>query len=288
LSQIVRSAASRAFDGAEFDAPPDAVVAPSRAYVVCATPRSGSGLLCRSLAATGVAGTPLEYFDPGRRAMLSERWRCGSDLAAYVQALRRRRTDPSGVFGVKLHWHHVEALRAEMRGPEAGEAAFEQPAALIEDIVGMRPAYVRIMRGDVDRQAISLWTAQQTGVWSRGGVRDGSRDARVPYSFAGIQSCRRRIALGELHWDRFFRFNGITPTEVVYEELCSAHESVVAGVLERAVPGATAEIRPPATERLADARSEELLERFRRDLSRRHPLSLRERLTPRVRRLLRR
>ncbi|MEA2445634.1 MAG: hypothetical protein QOJ12_2926, partial [Thermoleophilales bacterium] len=60
------------------------------------------------------------------------------------------------------------------------------------------------------------------------------------------------------------------------------------GVLERAVPGATAEIRPPATERLADARSEELLERFRHDLSRRHPLSLRERLTPRVRRLLRR
>ena len=38
-------------------------------YLVCASPRSGTELLCRGLAATGVAGRPQEYFlaeDPAK------------------------------------------------------------------------------------------------------------------------------------------------------------------------------------------------------------------------------
>src|SRR3954469_9702243 len=36
-------------------------MAPS--YLVCATPRSGSTLLCETLSKTGVAGNPLEFFE---------------------------------------------------------------------------------------------------------------------------------------------------------------------------------------------------------------------------------
>ena len=35
----------------------------STSYLVCATPRSGSTLLCQGLKATGVAGRPEEYFE---------------------------------------------------------------------------------------------------------------------------------------------------------------------------------------------------------------------------------
>ena len=35
----------------------------TKSYVVCATPRSGSTLLCALLAGTGVAGNPEEYFE---------------------------------------------------------------------------------------------------------------------------------------------------------------------------------------------------------------------------------
>jgi LPS sulfotransferase NodH len=37
------------------------LVVPERSYVVCATPRSGSTLLCRTLAELGVAGVPEAY-----------------------------------------------------------------------------------------------------------------------------------------------------------------------------------------------------------------------------------
>ena len=41
-----------------------------RTYFVCATPRSGSTLLCKSLAETGVAGRPEEYFERLRHSGL--------------------------------------------------------------------------------------------------------------------------------------------------------------------------------------------------------------------------
>ena len=42
---------------------------PKASYLVCASPRSGTELLCRGLAGTGVAGRPQEYFlaeDPAK------------------------------------------------------------------------------------------------------------------------------------------------------------------------------------------------------------------------------
>jgi trehalose 2-sulfotransferase len=38
-------------------------VTPVRSYLVCATPRSGSTLVCQALKGTGVAGRPEEYFE---------------------------------------------------------------------------------------------------------------------------------------------------------------------------------------------------------------------------------
>ncbi len=36
---------------------------PNTSYLVCATPRSGSTLLCEALTNTGIAGQPKEYFE---------------------------------------------------------------------------------------------------------------------------------------------------------------------------------------------------------------------------------
>ncbi len=41
---------------------------PQRSYLVCATPRSGSTLVCHALEETGVAGRPEEYFEALRHS----------------------------------------------------------------------------------------------------------------------------------------------------------------------------------------------------------------------------
>jgi LPS sulfotransferase NodH len=275
------------FDAPEFDTPADAVSTRTLTYVVCATPRSGSGLLTRALGGAGVAGTPTEYFNPARRSVLSKRWRCGPGLADYTEALYARRTSPTGVFGTKLHWHQVEALYAETLGRKSVEVPFDQPASFIEGLLEDRPRYVRILRRDLNRQAVSLWIAEQTGVWGRGEAHGDRANGRPRYSFAGIRGARARIALSELRWERYFRLNGIEPIEVVYEELSANYQPTVAGVLDRLLPGVGVEIPPPVTAQQADARSDRYLARFLEHLGRHNPRTLRERVEPRVRGLLR-
>jgi trehalose 2-sulfotransferase len=147
---------------------------PATVYVVCSTPRSGSGLLCRGLAATGLAGTPAEYFNSNQRAPLSARWRAGEDLCAYVRALRAHRTSPAGVLGVKIHSDQLEHLSCELGEPDPGELL----PRLFPDAL-----YVHLEREDVDRQAVSLWSALQTGIWSEQASMPPGVPADVPYSF---------------------------------------------------------------------------------------------------------
>ena len=125
--------------------------------------------------------------------------------------------------------------------------------------------YVRILRIDIDRQAVSLWTALQRGVWSiRAGAAAQPPADDTPYSFEGIARCRRAILSDEAHWDRFFRFNRIAPVEVVHEKLADAHAPTIAAVYAGLFGHALdrAEIPAPDSVRQAGARSEALYERF--------------------------
>jgi LPS sulfotransferase NodH len=51
---------------------------PTRSYLICATPRSGSTLLCEALRITGLAGNPDEYFGPMHVKRWNEEWRTRS------------------------------------------------------------------------------------------------------------------------------------------------------------------------------------------------------------------
>ena len=57
---------------------------PDRSYIVCATPRSGSTLVCHALEETGVAGRPEEYFEALRHSGRPRRpRRCWSGVGGF-------------------------------------------------------------------------------------------------------------------------------------------------------------------------------------------------------------
>jgi LPS sulfotransferase NodH len=239
---------------------------PASTYIVCSTPRSGSGLLCRGLAAGGAGGAPAEYFNVNQRVPLSARWGTGPDLGAYVRALRARRCSADGLHGTKLHWDQLEHLCAEALGAAPTGLSRRSAGALLEELFP-DARYVRIVRLDIDRQAVSLWTALQCGVW---GVRVGApAPARreVPYDAAAIERCRRFLLEGEGQWDRFFRANRITPIDVVYEDLVERYAETVVTTLTAllgSAPTAHA-IPPPDSVPQADAATADLCARFVRD-----------------------
>lgn len=223
---------------------------PVRAYFVCATPRSGSGLLCRALARTGLAGAPAEYFN--LRKILARRWGVGRELDSYLPALRAHRTDGNGVFGMKVHWEHLARVGGDL--------------ALLERWFP-GPAYVLLRREDVTRQAVSLWTALSTGVWATG---SDATPAQAPYSFSAIHWQRTRILTGAAAWERAFAQAGIAPLRASYEELTQEFGTTVARVFEH-VTGAhlsPGDAPAPESRKLGGgAHSEELVRRFESDLA---------------------
>lgn len=93
---------------------------PARSYVICCVQRTGSWLLAHTLADTGYAGRPADYFDDGERKTHTRKWGLPSgDLASYIAAMHEHATTPNGVLGSKLMWNDFDALRAA-RPPAAG------------------------------------------------------------------------------------------------------------------------------------------------------------------------
>ena len=165
-------------------------------YLVCASQRSGSTLLVESLAHTGVAGRPEEffqYFATSSQSPQPREWFAGvtdpeilSLLAPLdhgtvdirntddwrSDVLAAGRTD-NGVWGGKLMWNQTPLLIARTR-----VASGSLRTAIRSLFDGADPVYVHVYREDIVPQAVSMWRAVQTRVWRDDGG-DRSDDGAV-------------------------------------------------------------------------------------------------------------
>lgn len=212
---------------------------PVGAYVICATPRSGSTLLCDLLATSGVAGCPASYFRAEDIAEWAADWGVpgrgdADDPAfdrAYLAAMRRAGTAGTPLFGLRLMPQSLLDATHRLGRALGREAPFP---ALFEDAFG--PALtVHLSRDDKDAQAASLLRATRTGLWHR--AADGSeRERTAPVSGlawgAEAQAATRdALAADDAGWDGFFAAHAITPYRLRYETLAADPHLALAGLL---------------------------------------------------------
>jgi LPS sulfotransferase NodH len=189
------------------------LMVPASSYLVCATPRSGSTLVCQALRESGVAGRPEEYFEAllhSGRPRRPDEYFVGVDDRSILDHLGERGvgddppprhplwsrtaydrylewameagTSPNGVFGAKLMWGYFGDFVSLLRNiPECREL----PLARLLPAVFPDLTFVRVVRASKVRQAVSLWKAVQTATWSerdsRGGSSHGVEDESPPY-----------------------------------------------------------------------------------------------------------
>jgi LPS sulfotransferase NodH len=245
-----------------------------RTYFVCATPRSGSTLLCRSLARTGVAGRPEEYFERLRHSGLPREPREyfeGIGDASFLALLPETRTGepadtdlerelprylaegstPNGVFGAKLMWGYFGDLLARL-GTTPDGPAVERLTERFGPI-----AWVHVTRADKVAQAVSLWRALQTRAWSAA----DAPEAHPVYDARAIAHLRDQLAGHDEAWRGWFAAKGIARLTVEYERFVADHAATLRSVLAHL--GLEVERIPdPPMDRQGDARSDRWVARF--------------------------
>jgi trehalose 2-sulfotransferase len=270
-----------------------------RSYVVCATPRSGSTLLCELLKTTEVAGRPEEYFEarhdtglpphPGDYLAGLPRTGAGirdnatpsrapeysslEGITSYRQHLQRTfrlGTTENGVFAAKLMWRHLPDLQAL-----AGQLPEYQGLELHDFLTKLLrdPQYVWMSRRDKVRQAVSLWRALQTRTWRLDHPRQDPVTATLQYRFEGIDHLVRALTNEDEAWRGYFDAHSIPAIRVLYEDdLERDRTDAVTTVLRRLGIAPPPDWHAPVPmHRQADSVNEEWSAAYQRDLAARTP-----------------
>ena len=256
---------------------------PATTYLVVATPRSGSTLLCETLRASGVAGNPLEHFEVFRHSSQPRQPReyfTGVEdpevldllsaldpprpdpepSAAWWERIRAEGATPNGAWGGKLMWNHVDDLLARARELDQVPADADLDATL-RALLGDDLRLVHVTRPDKVAQAVSLWKAVQTQTWR---AHRGTPAAEARYAFAGVDHLVGQLEAHDAAWRNWFAATGRTPHVVDYDALAADPAGTVSGVL-RFLDLPADDVPAPATERQGDARSREWADRYRRE-----------------------
>lgn len=241
-------------------------------YVICTSPRSGSTLLCKLLAATGVSGEPNSHFhNPSLDAWLKTYelregdYSCEREtLRAIFDAARTRGTGDTGMFGLRMQRGSFEFFiqQADVLFPDLDSDVDRFEAAF------GRTLFIYLTRPDKVEQAISLVKAHQTGLWHMGadGVEiERSFAPKKPYYDAdAISESLAELTGLEEAWLGWFEQEGVEPLRVSYDALSGDPVGTLALVLDAlGLDGAIADNVEPPTRKLADDVSLAWAERYR-------------------------
>lgn len=234
---------------------------PHTAYIICATPRSGSSLLCESLSNTFVAGQPEEYFHKKSEYTWRTKWQLSSS-EAYFRWLIDHGTSPNGVFGVKIMWEQMDYCIQFLRGLPQFHSAMISPPGLLSSVFP-NLSYIWITRRDKVRQAVSDDITIQTGRYVSTDPKP-TASSSVKFNFNRIDFLYYRLSAAEDAWGQYFVQAGVKPFHVVYEDFIESYDDTVNAILDylRIPVPANHTFAPPRLQKMADATNEDWVQRY--------------------------
>ena len=232
-------------------------------YLVCATHRSGSNLLCQALWHTDLCGRPQEFFSPTRASKIVGEHGLDADpvkdYEGYLRTLRSHRATENGVFGGKIMWAHLDAVREGLHAP-----ANTSMAVVLKSVLpNLR--FIHARRNDTLRQAISMWKAKQTKIYNS--LQEGQRQSEGGTAFrlrGNPQDSWSDLRKKMPHGKRSLNKNDIGPFEVRYEDFVDDYEATTRRIVQfLGIPAPeNFPVKPTTYKKLSDQVNEEWRRRY--------------------------
>jgi LPS sulfotransferase NodH len=239
---------------------------PHTSYLIGATPRTGSYLLCEVLRNTGLVGRPTEYVSQSFEGYWSRRWGT-STYGEYLDKVIETGTTPNGVFGLKTHLYQFNYFVGKLRQiPEYRELGL--PDLLSTIFPNLH--YIWLTRRDKVRQAVSFLRARQSNIWSQTDeplAPVGKPTLKEPrFDFGALDYIVQKMEEDEASWQSYFNAWKVQPLVVVYEELVQAYEEIARRILEHLKIPTPPDLvfAEPHMKKQADALSEKWVERYQK------------------------
>ncbi|MEO1633997.1 MAG: Stf0 family sulfotransferase [Cyanobacteria bacterium J06631_9] len=197
-------------------------------YIVCSTVRSGSTLLCKTLAQLTGCGQPKEYFH--RHTI--ERLQLDNNperFLSYCQEIVQESALSQSAFGMKMHWHQLlDCLRLARQSSELSHCSdLEIINALFPKVT-----FIYLRRRDVIAQAVSAAIATQTGRWEKPTHRPEPAST-TPIKFQPWRIYEWDQALRSQYqlWQQFFSTYQLPHYEITYEDLVANFPTEISNIL---------------------------------------------------------
>ena len=194
---------------------------PAKSYLICATPRTGSTLLCALLKSGGAAGKPESYFRRQDKENWALKWNILGpgktyEFSDYLNAAIAAGSTVNNIFAARIMWGTMGELvhdLAKMRPAKAGG-----DLDLLTRAFGP-VQFIYLKRRDFVAQAVSLLRAEQTDLWHISDDLPAGTPAATPhYDGRRIHELVTEAQEHNAAWEDWFQRNGIRPYRVMYED----------------------------------------------------------------------
>ena len=238
---------------------------PKFSYTIWFSQRTGSTLLYKAIESTGVAGVPREWFNCPPDLLSTYR---KADYAELQEYLWKLGSTENGILGIShsIYEPHFTQLLETLRQFPACSAETTSRKDIWEQIFPNH-RHIFMTRRNKIRLAVSWWRAIQSGEWHvpTGDARK-TVDLSNAYSFDAINHLYNECSMREAGIQEFFAEGGITPLNIFYEDFVQNYEGTIRTILDYLeLDSRSVIITPPALTKLADAVSEEWVQRFREE-----------------------
>lgn len=242
---------------------------PQLSYTIWFSQRTGSTLLCKGLASTGIVGNPSEWLYKNNNLDFLTHYQV-NNYTELQNKIWQLGSTPNGVFGLKYSMH---------------EPHFSKPIDILKKFPNCNPEsnryseiwsqafpnckHIFMTRRNKVRLAVSWWKAIKTGEWHRTtGTKPTSIKIKNKYSYNAINHLFAECCMREAAIQEFFTEGRIIPLTIVYEDFILSYQETIKKIINYLeIPNSNdVQIASPPLEKLADEVSENWVQRFRKEL----------------------